>query len=58
MASEACEQKTTGKWLTWRGPLDMICDTMCKFDDHMTLRDFPRSRCGKSAGSIAFSVSL
>ena len=36
----------------------MICDTMCKFDDHMTLRDFPRSRCGKSAGSIAFSVSL
>jgi len=38
------------------GPLDMMCDTMCKFNDHMTLRDFLRSRCGKSAGSIAFSV--
>ena len=23
MASEVCEQKTMGKWLTWRGPLDM-----------------------------------
>ena len=25
-----------------------ICDTTCKSNDHMTLREFPRSRCGKS----------
>jgi hypothetical protein len=28
-----------------------------KSNDHMTLREFPRSRCGKSAGSIAFTTN-